>query len=615
MRVFTLLILTLLLGGTSFRSYAKSPQTDFVDLIMQLNFSNAKDKANQLDSELGSPYYFYLTAFFEHSGQSPEDDEQFYRGFLESVGQDTTALEWLVSGVYHLYNSPASVVTFQHLKYAIDKSMANGDKPVSKLALFAILELFTKELVQTSDFHFKYLDAFEGYMVNAIDSAWYYLNRMRSISKSLDRNAEEEWDLAYQDFVDFYQSNSLNDRLQIFFYYETAIYLKQRQQLEEAKQGFKRVIDYSAGSQFHRYQSFTSHLHLSHIYTQEKQYGPARKHLMESRSFRNLSDSLRSGYIYKLFGSAYFYAPQQMYDTAYKFMLQAKINEEHLSTRANSIRLVELNVELETAKKANVILQNEQKIRKIYQWNTTIVILALILAVLLGLLYLTYVKIRKQNEEIRETSISLAQKNDKIETLMKELHHRVKNNLQVISSLLGLQSRKLKDESARIAVSEGNRRIRAMSLIHQRLYQDEHVTSLNMKDYLSDLVHDIARSHGKSDVVLYVQVPLIEIDADTAMPLGLIVNELVNNAFKYAFEDFDKTPEISVVLDDGTHEDGMYRLTISDNGKGIDLEENTSDERSFGMKLVNLLITKQLKGALEVESGEGVTYHIKFKLS
>jgi len=142
--------------------------------------------------------------------------------------------------------------------------------------------------------------------------------------------------------------------------------------------------------------------------------------------------------------------------------------------------------------------------------------------------------------------------------------------------------------------------------------QDEHVTSLNMKDYISDLVHDLARSYGEKEAVLYVEVPPLEMDADTAMPVGLVVNELVNNAFKYAFIDIDRQPELKVILE--AKREGEYLLTISDNGIGLDEETDELNQRSFGMKLIDLLIRKQLKGVLEMVNDNGLTYLITFKL-
>ena len=194
---------------------------------------------------------------------------------------------------------------------------------------------------------------------------------------------------------------------------------------------------------------------------------------------------------------------------------------------------------------------------------------------------------------------------------MRELHHRVKNNLQVISSLLGLQSMRLEDANAKRAVIEGKERIRAMSLIHQKLYRHEEVTSLNIQDYITNLVEELTQSYGFSKKAkINIDVPSISMDADTSLPIGLIVNELVSNAFKYAFQDIEE-PILELKL---IKENNNLLLKISDNGIGLPEQYSFENASSFGMKLVNLLV-KQLKGSLEINQTNGLSYLIKFQMT
>ncbi|MFZ9045716.1 MAG: histidine kinase dimerization/phosphoacceptor domain -containing protein [Cyclobacteriaceae bacterium] len=199
-------------------------------------------------------------------------------------------------------------------------------------------------------------------------------------------------------------------------------------------------------------------------------------------------------------------------------------------------------------------------------------------------------------------------KNKKIEMLMRELHHRVKNNLQVISSLLGLQSMKLEDADAQKAVAEGKERIRAMSLIHQKLYQEENVTAVNIKEYMQNLVSELSNSYGYHDKAkIIVDVPDLAMDADTTLPLGLIVNELVSNAFKYAYKDIEK-PVLELKF---IQENKLSKLLIKDNGKGMPVGFDLSSAQSFGLKLVNLL-AKQLNGNITVRQEGGLEYLVSF---
>lgn len=209
-----------------------------------------------------------------------------------------------------------------------------------------------------------------------------------------------------------------------------------------------------------------------------------------------------------------------------------------------------------------------------------------------------------------EQSILLAnERNAKIETLMKELHHRVKNNLQVISSLLALQYNRMQDDQARQSLMSSRTRIEAMSLIHKSLYQHENVTEVEMDSYLKSLVQSVAASYGReaSIVSLDVQLTNSMVDIDRAIPLGLIVNELLSNAFKHAFH-YNQDPEIRVSF----QQTGLsgFVLRVADNGQGMgdpDAAENTG---SFGMKLVRTLVS-QLDAEMELLTDFGTEFIIK----
>jgi two-component sensor histidine kinase len=200
--------------------------------------------------------------------------------------------------------------------------------------------------------------------------------------------------------------------------------------------------------------------------------------------------------------------------------------------------------------------------------------------------------------------------NKRIENLMRELHHRVKNNLQVISSLLGLQSSRLQDASAKMAVEDGKQRIKAMSLIHQKLYIQDTISALNLQEYIHELVFGLADSFGIDDKkTLEVEVPAVEIDVDTALLLGLIVNELVTNSLKYAFKDVGQ-PILQLRL----RKEGKrsFLMEIKDNGQGLPDGFDLQTAQSFGLRLVNILI-QQLNGTLKHSQEDGLRYEIRFQ--
>jgi two-component sensor histidine kinase len=191
-----------------------------------------------------------------------------------------------------------------------------------------------------------------------------------------------------------------------------------------------------------------------------------------------------------------------------------------------------------------------------------------------------------------------------IETLLKELHHRVKNNLQILSSLLSLQSQQLTDDTAIKAVKSSESRINAMALIHRKLYTVDQNRTVDIKEYITELIQYLVYSYGyhEKDLKLDLQIREINIDVDKAIPLGLILNELISNAFKHAYEN-QPNPKLMVNLEyPDVHE---LNIQIQDNGGGIGITD--PKRKTFGMKMVSTLI-KELKGTLNVKSENGTTY-------
>lgn len=227
------------------------------------------------------------------------------------------------------------------------------------------------------------------------------------------------------------------------------------------------------------------------------------------------------------------------------------------------------------------------------------------LSLLLGTVYWLYRKSRQSSRRIQQQANQMA-------LMMKELHHRVKNNLAIVSSLLKLQSNRLDDEKAIQAVRVGQQRVEAMSLIHQRLYQTEHVTTINMRDYLTDLTQNLMQAYGYEPSFFDLQL-IIEhaiLDIDVAMPLGLIVNELATNAFKYAYSD-DKRPLLRIALLNNHSAQAGITLEVQDNGPGIDMTDwqGTGSRSSFGKRLIASL-AEQLEGHFRLYKENGTLFRL-----
>ncbi|WP_370089519.1 two-component regulator propeller domain-containing protein [Ekhidna sp.] len=193
------------------------------------------------------------------------------------------------------------------------------------------------------------------------------------------------------------------------------------------------------------------------------------------------------------------------------------------------------------------------------------------------------------------------------ESLLKEIHHRVKNNLQIIASLLYLQSGKFDDEDFKKVLEEGQGRVRSMALIHQKLYENEDLKSIPFEEYLEELVSEIRASFGLRNVNLHIEAKNIYFDVDTAVPLGLIVNELATNAFKYAF-DSEKNGTFSITL---TQQSDVFTLHITDDGKGLPEAIDIRKTKSLGLRLVRML-SQQLEGDFHFESNQGTHFQLKF---
>lgn len=252
-------------------------------------------------------------------------------------------------------------------------------------------------------------------------------------------------------------------------------------------------------------------------------------------------------------------------------------------------------------KVAQLELENETKKAKLeYQRRQLVggaIILGLI-SLLSFFLWRLYQQVNRQKQIISKT---LEEK----DILLREIHHRVKNNLQMVSSLLTLQGRSLDDHNAQQAIQEGKNRVRSMSLIHQDLYNKENLTDIGVKEYIEKLSHELLSTYRSDNLILKTNISDIDLDIDTMIPLGLIINELITNSLKYAFPD-GRSGEISVsLLDLGD----QLQLKIIDDGIGYD--PRAIRENSFGTTLINAL-TDQLEGTLKTSSLDGTEISIVF---
>jgi len=216
----------------------------------------------------------------------------------------------------------------------------------------------------------------------------------------------------------------------------------------------------------------------------------------------------------------------------------------------------------------------------------------------------------KRFEELRQTQAQLQASLQEKEVLLKEIHHRVKNNLQIVYSLLRLQYRRVTDEKAASILLESQNRIKSIALVHEKLYRSDDLAHIDLSQYIPSLVNSLFSSYNtrSNAIQLKIDIEPILLDIDTAIPCGLIINELISNALKYAFP-AEQTGEIAISLHTTT--DRNLTLTISDNGIGIPPTLDLTKIDSLGLKLVNDLV-HQLEGRITRHGSHGTAFEIMF---
>ncbi len=300
---------------------------------------------------------------------------------------------------------------------------------------------------------------------------------------------------------------------------------------------------------------------------------------------------------------------------AFSFLKLQTEAETKLISQKLKEKAQDLQIRYETEKKERLIAefevqQHKNSLDRITSSNQRMLLIAISIGlfVISGLIYFQFKQKQKSNTLLTDKNAVIENALHERETLLKEIHHRVKNNLQIISSLLSLQSKSLSDSAAQGAIAESRNRVKSMSLIHEQLYQEDTISGVQMNDYINRLVSSLSSSYGLDTerVNLRIEVENILLDVDSAIPLGLIVNELVSNSMKYAFPE-QRTGSILISLKDTASE---LLLLVKDNGVGMDASKNSN--QSFGLSMVNSLMRK-LKAEMTIISQAGTSVEITIK--
>jgi PAS domain S-box-containing protein len=222
----------------------------------------------------------------------------------------------------------------------------------------------------------------------------------------------------------------------------------------------------------------------------------------------------------------------------------------------------------------------------------------------------TLTKMQQEMLAREQVEANLNQSLQEKEVLLKEIHHRVKNNMAIISGLLSLQARHSRQEEVKALLNESQQRIKSMALIHELLYQHRNLSRIHFQKYIQELIEGISYSfRGRgTEVVLEIDADAADLDIVQAIPCGLILNELITNCYKYAFEG----KPVGKINVDFKHNRGYYTLQVTDNGKGLPPGFGTGQMKTLGMQLVTQLV-RQLGGSLHSRSQNGAQFRIDFK--
>lgn len=361
---------------------------------------------------------------------------------------------------------------------------------------------------------------------------------------------------------------------------------------------------------------------LSKCFLNLSNFDLSKKYLDSSQFYLNNIDDVKAQLsIFKQYSIYYEKTGQLKLANEYlKSYMTLKDSSDSKITR-RELLIFQINSQL--AEKEKLIIQNQNKVAErnieLNRQKNLKNILILSGILLFGIIVFISFQLRKTN--YRKNLLEL--KNKKIQTrnkiiqkalyekdiLIKEVHHRVKNNLQIISSLLRLQASKTSNAEVITSLTEAQDRINSMALLHQLLYRNHEFTKIKFDDYVVALINNVKHSFSNNEKTINIvhRLERLELDLDTSIPLGLITNELISNCYKHAFE--EKDGEIKIELFKLVK--NKYCLKISDNGKGLPENLNISDTNSLGLEIVSIL-SQQINAELKYYNQSGAVFEIVF---
>jgi two-component sensor histidine kinase len=379
-------------------------------------------------------------------------------------------------------------------------------------------------------------------------------------------------------------------------------------------------------------EQLTGYLAISKVYVAARQYARARPYLaqalaLESKSHQLINTTTTHLLFFKIDSA------QGDFPAAIGHYQRYKALNDSVISEAKNKQLASLQVQYDTRKKEHnialltkqTLLQQSSLRQKDFERNALLAG-AVLLTLLLGLGYNRYRLKQRSNQLLQAKQLEINQQNQLLQGLLhekeelltekdwmlKEIHHRVKNNLQIISSLLDTQADYLHDPAALAAIREGQNRVHAMALIHQKLYQSAQLLAVNMADYLREITDQLLDSFDcRARVQVRLAVVPVELAVPLATPIGLIINEALTNALKYAFPP-PRRGTITVAL--AARGPEQYELLITDDGVGLPPGFVLADNRTMGLTIMQGL-SEQIDGHLRITQANGVRISLLFEVA
>ena len=585
MKIFLAIIFLLIISFSQL--FAQKEQATF-DNIMKMpddtikvdSLSNFGADIEFVNSQIGLRCQQEALKIAQKLGDRKRIGNAFYL-----MGCEEQILEKYGESLQHLQQAYLIFDELKLYKKLIKSTLKMGQNFGTKHDFASSIKYYQKTLSLAKQYNFEEYQAYaytsmaalQGYELNDYQNSLENYKKGNAISKKL--GMEQNLQSAYLNMAGIY---------------------KKLKQYDKALKMLEDVLVYFKKNGEDRFAEAMTIGKIGEIFYEQKQFSRAELKVKESiilAEKQNQSLELRVENVDLL---RKIYDAQNNIPAAYETQKKWRVLYDTLTNQNARKTVATLQTQFETVQKETQIKKlDDQNHAQQTQLVWAISGLTVLLISLVGGFYL-YRKLNQNKLKVEEQSLQLT-------TLMKELHHRVKNNLAIVSSLLSMQSNRLEDKNAAKAVKEGQMRVQAMSLIHQRLYQTDDVSTVNIKEYFTELAESLMQAYGYSpdDFDLTIEVENPALDVDLAIPLGLIVNELITNSFKYAYQGIEH-PSLLIYFKN----DREITLKIQDNGIGIDEELVGKKSNSFGQKLIKGL-SKQIKGEYKFENNQGTYFELK----